>query len=57
MSNVNENHMQYVHCKTDDPPRVTQYTVPELSYLKQKTGKKSLTINVKRHSTSAWNDL
>ena len=25
--NVNENHVQYVHSKTDEPPRVTQYTV------------------------------
>ena len=28
--NVNENHVQYVHSKTDDPPRVTQYTVREI---------------------------
>ena len=29
--NVNENHVQSVHSKTDDPQRVTQYTVRELS--------------------------
>ena len=38
--NVNENHMQYVHSKTYDPPRVTQYTVRELSYRKHKNWKK-----------------
>ena len=32
--------MHYVHSKTDDPPRVTQYTVRELSYLKHKNWKK-----------------
>ena len=30
--NVNENRVQYVHSKTDDPLRVTQYTVREFSY-------------------------
>ena len=55
--NVNENHVQYVHSKTDGSPRVTQYTFLELSYRKHKNWKKSLKINVKRHSTSAWNDL
>ena len=52
--NVNENHVKYVHSKTDDhPPRVRQYTVRELSYRKHKNWKKkSLKINVKRHSTS-----
>ena len=39
--NVNENHVQYVHSKTDEPPRVTQYTVRELSYRKH-TNKKKL---------------
>ena len=38
----------------DDPARVTQYTVRELSYRKHKTGKKSLKIN---DGTSAWNDV
>ena len=52
--NVNENHVQYVHRVMDDPPRVTQYTVRELSYRKHKNWeKKSLKIDVKRHSTSA----
>ena len=56
--NFRGNHVQYVHSKTDDPPRVTQYTVLELSYRKHKTKKKrSLKINVKCHSTSAWNDV
>ena len=56
--NVNENHVQYVHNKTDDPPRVTQYTVREHSYRKHKKWKKkSFKINVKRHSMSAWNDV
>ena len=40
--NVNENHVQYVHSKTDDPPRVTQYTVRELSYRKHKNWKKKI---------------
>ena len=40
--NVNENHVQYVHNKTFDPPRVTQYTVLELSYGKHKNWKKNL---------------
>ena len=35
--NFHENHVQYVHSKTDDPPRVTHYTVRELSYRKHKT--------------------
>ena len=30
--NVNENHVQHVHSKTDDPSRVTRYTFRELSY-------------------------
>ena len=34
--NVNEHHVQYVHSKTDDSPRVTQCTVRELSYRKHK---------------------
>ena len=55
--NVDENHVQYVHSKTDDTPRVTQYTVRELSYRKHKTWKKSLKIIIKGHSTSAWNDV
>ena len=38
--NINENHMQYVHSKTDDPPQVTEYTVRELSYCKHKNWKK-----------------
>ena len=29
--NFHENHVQYVHSKTDDPARVTQYTVRGLS--------------------------
>ena len=32
--------MQYVHSKTDDPRRVTKYTVRELSYRKHKNWKK-----------------
>ena len=40
--NVNENHVQYVHSKMDDPPRVTQFTVRELSYRKHKNWKKNL---------------
>ena len=55
--NVNENHVQYVHNKTDNPPRVIQYTVRELSYRNHKNWKKALKINVKHHSTSAWNDV
>ena len=47
--NVNENHLQYV--------QVTQYTFRELSYRKLKNWKKSLKINVRCHSTSAWNDV
>ena len=39
--NVNENHVQYVHSKTDDPLRVTQYTVRELSYRKHKNWEKN----------------
>ena len=38
--NVNENHVEYMHSKTDDPPQVTQYTVRELSYRKHKNWKK-----------------
>ena len=38
--NANENHVQYVYSKTDDPLRVTQYTVRELSYRKHKNWKK-----------------
>ena len=38
--NVNENHVQYVHSKTDDPLRITQYTVRELCYRKQKNWEK-----------------
>ena len=40
---VNENNVQYVHSKTDDPSRVTQYTQFE-SFLivSTKTGKKSM---------------
>ena len=49
-----ENHVQYVHSKTDDPPRVTQYTVREHSYRKHKNCKKSSKIN---DGTSAWNDM
>ena len=53
--NFHENHVQYVHSKTDDPPRVTHYTVQEFSYRKHKNwGKKSLKIN---DGTSAWNDV
>ena len=40
--NFHENHMQYVHSKTDDPPRVTKYTVRELSYRKHKNWEKKL---------------
>ena len=32
--------MQFVHSKTDDPARVAQYTVQELSYRKHKNWKK-----------------
>ena len=38
--NFHENHVQYGHSKTDDPPPVTQYTVRELSYRKHKNWKK-----------------
>ena len=38
--NVNENHVQYVHSKTDDPPRVTQCTFRKLSYRKYTNWKK-----------------
>ena len=34
--NFHENHVQYVHSKADDPARVIQYTVCELSYCKHK---------------------
>ena len=44
--NVNENHVQHVHSKTNDSPRVTQYTVRELSYRQHK--KKSMS-NVISH--------
>ena len=54
--NFHENHVQYVHRKTDDLPRVTQYTVQELSKALE-TGKISLKINLKHHSTLAWNDV
>ena len=37
--------MQYVYSKTDDPPRVTQYTVQELCFRKHKNCKKPLKIN------------
>ena len=37
---VNENHVQYMNSKTDDLPRVTQYTVRELPYRKQKNWEK-----------------
>ena len=54
--NINENRMQFVQCKMDDPPRVTQYTVQELSDCKHSTWrKKSVTIIVKRNFTLAWN--
>ena len=36
---VNENHLQYEHSKTDEPPRATQYTVRELSYRKHNNWK------------------
>ena len=50
--NFHENHVQYVHYKADDLPRVTQYTVREISYRKHINWKKALKIN---DGTSAWN--
>ena len=38
--NFLENHVQYVHSKTDDSSRVTQYTDRELSHHKHKNWKK-----------------
>ena len=38
--NVNENHVHYVYSKTDDPLRVKQYTVRELSCHKHTNWKK-----------------
>ena len=53
--NLHENHFQYVYTKTDDPPQVTQFE--SFLIVSTKTGKKCLKINIKRHSTSACNDV
>ena len=50
-----ENHVQYVHSKRDEPPLVTQFK--SFLIVSTKTGKKSLKINNKRHFRSAWNDI
>ena len=54
---INENHVQYVHSKTDDHRQVTQYTVRDLSYRKHKRWKKYLKINVKRQWSARSRDL
>ena len=43
--NVNENHVEYVQSKTNDLPRVTRYTVRELSYRQHKNWKKKSMSN------------
>ena len=43
-----------LHSKTDDPPRVQQYTVQELSYHKHKNWKKKKSLS---DGTSAWNHV
>ena len=45
-----------MHSKTDDPPKVTQYTVRELSYRKHKNWKKKKSLKI-NDGTSAWNDV
>ena len=46
--NFHENHVQYVHSKMDDPPRVKQYTVRELSYRKHKNREKAMSNVIPR---------
>ena len=55
--NVKENDVQYVHSKTDDPRGSYSTQFECFLIVSTKTGKKSLKINVKRHSMSAWNDV
>ena len=55
--NFNENHVQYVHSKLHDPPLSHCTQFESFLIVSTKTGKQSLKINVKRHSTSAWNDI
>ena len=55
--NINENHVQYVHSKTDDPRGSHSTQFESFLIISTKTGKKSFMTNVKRHFTSAWKDV
>ena len=52
--NVNENHVQYVQSKTDDPPRVTQCTVRDLSYGKKLEKKNENQCHTSFHDGLEW---